>query len=387
MGMMSGIIDLLSNHLPIAKRVALLVVLAGGFAPEAGNGLEFGGQLSGSAGVSLAGDSDAWMGGRYLPRLDCSAGGLGDWVAGLDCSVDFSWTGWLPGEGEPDWRGRAEPYRLHARYSSPQAEFRLGLQQINFGQAVMLRPLAWFDRLAYGDPLGVTPGVWALLGRYYFLNNANLWLWGLYGNDSLKRWETWPSAKGSPEMGGRLQLPLPKGESALSYHYRRVEGQPAFEAGDKADFPEHRLGLDGKWDLGPGLWAEAAWFHRAGLEPAARDQLISVAGADYTFGPGNGLNVVLEHLTIAAEGNVPANLSGLSLSYPLGPSDKLKAVVYSGWQGDGQYLWAGWESRLRQASFHLSVFWALRQLPGDTATGTAPGLPGRGLQALLIINH
>ena len=28
-----------------------------------------------------------------------------------------------------------------------------------------------------------TNGVNALLGRYYFNNNANIWLWGLYGNE------------------------------------------------------------------------------------------------------------------------------------------------------------------------------------------------------------
>ena len=57
-----------------------------------------------------------------------------------------------------------------------------GLQKINFGSATMLRPLMWFDQVDPRDPLQLTDGVWGVLGRYYFLNNANIWLWGLYGN-------------------------------------------------------------------------------------------------------------------------------------------------------------------------------------------------------------
>ena len=68
------------------------------------------------------------------------------------------------------------------RYSSDQFELRLGLQKINFGSASMLRPLMWFDQMDPRDPLHLTDGVWGLLARYYFLNNANIWLWGLYGN-------------------------------------------------------------------------------------------------------------------------------------------------------------------------------------------------------------
>ena len=81
----------------------------------------------------------------------------------------------------------------------------------------------WFDRIDPRDPLQLTDGVWALLLRYFFLNNANIWLWGLYGNDDVKGWEFLPTVKDDIEFGGRIQVPVPLGELGLSYHHRRAD--------------------------------------------------------------------------------------------------------------------------------------------------------------------
>ena len=86
---------------------------------------------------------------------------------------------------------------------------RGGLQKINFGSANLLRPLMWFDQIDPRDPLQLTDGVWGILGRYYFLNNANIWVWGLIGNDQRKGWEVIPSVKNKPEFGFRVQMPIP----------------------------------------------------------------------------------------------------------------------------------------------------------------------------------
>ncbi|KPK71093.1 hypothetical protein AMJ87_07695, partial [candidate division WOR_3 bacterium SM23_60] len=79
-----------------------------------------------------------------------------------------------------------DPYRLWCRFSGSQFELRGGLQKISFGSATVFRPLMWFDQIDVRDPLRITDGVYALLLRYYFLNNANVWLWGLYGNHETK---------------------------------------------------------------------------------------------------------------------------------------------------------------------------------------------------------
>ena len=63
---------------------------------------------------------------------------------------------------------RFKPYRLWLRYSTSHLEIRAGLQKINFGSSNILRPLMWFDKMDFRDPLMLTDGVYALLGRYYF---------------------------------------------------------------------------------------------------------------------------------------------------------------------------------------------------------------------------
>ena len=99
--------------------------------------------------------------------------------------------------------GEIDLYRMWGRISTSRFEFRMGLQKINFGSASLLRPLMWFESIDPRDPLQLTDGVTGLLFRYYFLNNANIWIWGLYGNDNLKGWEFFPTRSRSAEYGGR----------------------------------------------------------------------------------------------------------------------------------------------------------------------------------------
>lgn len=144
-------------------------------------------------------------------------------------------------------------------------------------------------------------------GRYYFLNNVNVWLWGLYGNEEPSVWDVVQTNRKIPEIGGRLQLPVPKGEMGLTYHHRTADSRQLGELLERHQWstynkkPEDRLGLDGKWDVLLGLWFEASWTHKAkDLDILANQYLFNV-GADYTFGLGNGLNMVLEHLVISQD--------------------------------------------------------------------------------------
>ncbi|HPG73422.1 MAG TPA: hypothetical protein PLM49_03960, partial [Bacteroidales bacterium] len=174
------------------------------------------------------------------------------------------------------------------------------MQKINFGSASMIRPLMWFDKLDPRDPLQLTDGVWGILGRYYFLNNANLWLWALYGNKEAKTWEIGNTSLQRPEFGGRLQLPVPKGEVAFSYHNREVDKSGMGEIPAIVEIVnENRFGLDGKWDLGVGLWFEAAWMHKSKNMGIFTNQFSACVGIDYTFGVGNGLNLIFEQLLFA----------------------------------------------------------------------------------------
>ena len=140
--------------------------------------------------------------------------------------------------GDDAFTQRGKLYRLWFKAGSPQLEARTGLQRLNFGSAQILRPLQWFDNLDPTDILEQTEGVQALLIRKYFLNNANLWVWGIRG-DGKPRGETPIATKeGTLELGGRIQLPLPNGEWALSFNKDAHDNHKwqGFRSGRQAGF-------------------------------------------------------------------------------------------------------------------------------------------------------
>jgi len=153
---------------------------------EANDTLHVQGQFSAWSTYSTKSDIKLGLGARYLPQLDYSL------ALGNNSKIDFEASANLNGslalipDDDKYTSGHIKPYRLWVRYSTEHLELRTGLQKISFGSATLLRPLMWFDQLDPRDPLQLTDGVWGMLGRYYFPNNANLWLWGLEGNKNLK---------------------------------------------------------------------------------------------------------------------------------------------------------------------------------------------------------
>lgn len=232
----------------------------------------------------------------------------------------------------------ARPYRLTVRYSMDRFEARLGLQKINFGQAIILRPLQWFDSIDPRDPLGFTTGVYGLLCRYFFTNNVNLWAWGLYGNRDRRGIDLFSPAKDHPEFGGRWQQPVPKGEMALSYHCRAVENH-------NGPVTEHRLALDGAWDIKLGVWFEAC-VSRLNIEDHFElwQEWLSV-GSDYTF--KNGIYVLTEHMLYGAGpawDNIrePTHLTAVQATYRLGILDALNGIATCNWNSGQTHFSCGW---------------------------------------------
>ncbi len=182
--------------------------------------LTFRGQLS--AWGALNGDNElpVWLGGRYISQANYEVK-AGRSLLDAEASLNLGGSLGMSPFDTITSEGKLKPYRAWVRFSGRQFEARVGLQKINFGSASMLRPLMWFDQLDPRDPLQLTDGVWGFLGRVYFLNNANIWVWGLSGNKGLKTWEQGTTSHQIPESGGRLQLPALSGEAALTYHFRR----------------------------------------------------------------------------------------------------------------------------------------------------------------------
>lgn len=328
------------------------------------------------------------VGGRYIPQVNYSKNLNENSLFDLEVSAN------IYGSWQSDFTdGQIKPYRAWARYSTRQFELRAGLQKINFGSAAILRPLMWFDQVDPRDPLQLTDGVWGVLGRYFFLNNTNIWLWGLYGNNATKGWELTTTNKNYPEFGGRIQVPVPLGEAALTFHHRLVDTRkmalilPAY-----LRMPENRLGFDIKIDWLAGLWFEGAWVNNGENLGPLTNQAILNAGVDYTFGLGNGLLLIYEHLIVSSdekpfEFENKMNFSVLSASYPIGLFDNINALLYYSWDHEQVYTFLNWQRQYNKISLHLMAYWNPEtfNLPQQNIQSNMFG--GKGLQVMFVFNH
>lgn len=335
------------------------------------------------------------VGGRFIPEFSLSQK-VSD---SFSLAAEFSLNGFVVArfQSGEDARtdGEIDPYRLWLRLGTNQFEARIGLQKINFGSAALLRPLMWFDSLDPRDPLQLTDGVYGLLLRYYFVNNANIWSWALYGNDSPKGWEAVATADDTIEYGGRVQLPLWTGELALTYHHRRIDIVPESVPlmplnGERV--PESRVGLDGKWDLGVGLWFEGTLTHQESeLLPQPWQRALAF-GLDYTFDLGNGLNAMGEHLRLDRSGKAlgpgdGTDFSALFLRYPVSIFVDLTAIFYYDWKEKEFYRFFSWQRTYDRWRFNIIAFWnpdAFLIFP--TQPGGNP-FAGKGFQFMIVFNY
>lgn len=372
----------------------LCLLLSAGLSGQK-TGLEFENQVSTWLGMNFP-DEVKWQSGiRYIPTLSpwVKAGAKGKFDA--EFSVNTFGSVHLTGRNYDSADFRFKPYRLWLRYSSSHLEIRAGLQKINFGSSTILRPLMWFDRMDFRDPLMLTDGVYALLGRYYFSNNANIWLWGLYGNDKTKGWEAMPSIKVFPEFGGRIQLPVPGGEFALSYHHRIADYSAlAVQIPGLTDtrYGEQLFAADGKWDIGPGVWFEVVGkMNQKGNPFTTRWESYMSLGMDYTFAIGKGLNVSTEYFRYEShpeenETRVKRNISTLSLGYPIGLSHNISGMLYYNWDTHDWYRFINLQMKYDYLTFYLMTFWnpddAVLYSSGEGGNSFA----GKGFQVMFVFD-
>jgi hypothetical protein len=355
------------------------------------------GMVAGWAIGSFQGSVDPQFGVRYIPEFTLKKPVSPSVFFDAEFSLNAFGTALFYSGEDTITDGKVDPYRMWLRFSTSKFEARVGLQKINFGSASLLRPLMWFDSLDPRDPLQLTDGVYALLLRYFFENNANIWFWGLYGDDKTKGWEMFPTVKDSVEYGGRLQLPLFTGELALTYHHRRADLStlpvPApLQTGFELKAPEDRLGLDGKWDVGIGIWFEASLVRQDhDLLPQPWQRALNL-GADYTFGLGNGLNIMGEHLRLeqsekAFAAGKRVDFSALFLRYPISILDDITAIVYYDWDKKEFYRFLNWQRTYDRWRFTIIAFWNPEEfLIYPTQPGNNP-FAGKGFQLMAVFNY
>jgi hypothetical protein len=320
----------------------------------------------------------------------------------MDLMLNGTASGTLAKGQEPEYGTSGKLYRAWAWIATDKLELRVGLQKLNFGSATIFRPLMWFDRVDPRDPLQLTDGVYGILARYYFLDNANIWIWGLDDNGGTKGWEVIPTAERSVEYGGRIQIPVWTGELGATFHHREVDfTKLALVAlyATRARTPEDRFALDGKWDIGIGAWFEAALIHIQTDIPGLNYQRQWTLGADYTFGIGNGLTALTEYFrsdnpnTPLGAGN-GLGFSALSLSYPLGLVDRLSCIMYRDWSNEEWYRLVTFQRTNDNWMFYILGFWNPRdaglyrlQTLNTPGQSVANSFAGTGIQLMLVFNH
>lgn len=354
--------------------------------------LGFKGQAIGWTTLNPAEPFQTQLGLRYIPEFSFSLPAGNYTIDG-----EFSANIWGNGMYQNDsitLDEQLSPYRMWVRFSGDQFELRAGLQKINFGSAQMFRPLMWFDRIDPRDPLQLTDGVYGLLARYYFLNNANIWAWALYGDDKIKGWEFIPSLKNSIEYGGRVQLPFFSGEVAATYHHRTADPTAvlpdSITLGNQA--AENRIALDTKVDLVVGLWAEASLTHQDLSFTQQKYKSMLNVGMDYTFGIGSGLNVMAEGFGYL-QGNKPfANDEGLafgllSATYPVSMIHSVNAMVFYDFTNKNLYRFINWTMAWDRWSFYVMGFWNPETYALYNVDPRTSLYGGWGFQLMAVFNH
>ncbi len=280
-------------------------------------------------------------------------------------------------------------YRFWLRYTTKRMEWRLGLQKIEFGSASILRPLQWFNQIDPRDPLQLTNGVWGVLGRYYFKNNANIWLWSLYDNEGLKGFEFYESLPTVPEFGGRFQYPIPKGEWAVSYHHRKAS--VSIPTKSTIESRENRIGMDVKWDLGLGLWIEAmhVWMNEE-IGPLRHSSFVTL-GSDYTFGIGKGLNVSMEYMFLNFQdsflGSGTSNhFVAVLLNYPFSLFDQLSCFANYGIGTDVFSIFLNYEHQFSKIRLFGMLFYNSSDYSGINQNELVYNFSGPGARIMAVYN-
>jgi hypothetical protein len=355
--------------------------------------LRLSGQVSSWLNLNSGNDLPFWGGARYIPQLNYSMQVEPKGQYDTEMSANIFGSAGLHPFDTLSANGKIKPYRAWIRYSSDQLEIRLGLQKINFGSATMLRPLMWFDQIDPRDPLQLTDGVWGALARYYFLNNSNIWIWGLYGNSERRGWEYIPVNNRIPEFGGRVQIPVKAGEIAFTYHHRVADSR---DMGDEIaayeKIPENKFGFDAKWDLITGIWLEGSYTNKKMNLGMLTNQLAINAGLDYTFAIGSGLYVAYEHLLAvyyekAFSFSNSASFSLLTVNYPVGLFDRLGSIIYYNWTDNKVYTFLNWQKQFDNIMFYIMTYWNPEQFQLPAQTSSQNIFAGRGIQLMFVFNY
>ncbi|MDT8445638.1 MAG: hypothetical protein RRB13_01920 [bacterium] len=289
---------------------------------------------------------------RYLPQWELEGAGERAWA------WDAQLAGYLYHQqtNAQALETEAELLRAWGRVFDPNTELRLGLQELSFGPAVLLRSLQWFDQKDPLDPTGFTKGVKGALLRVSTKENSTFWLWSLGGNQDLYALTPYASEKHRVEWGGRAQLSFEALEAGLTLH-RRTLSLPGQES-----VPESRLALDAKADFTYlGAWVEGVGLTRAREGPSAQDERWGTLGMDTSINWLEGLLLTAEHYrkdtrSGGAAWNRSAQSNALMASLGFGLLDNYRISWFTTEEPQAQQARFDWQRSYDNLLWNLSVF-------------------------------
>jgi hypothetical protein len=157
-------------------------------------------------------------------------------------------------------------------------------------------------------------------------------------------------------------------------------------------YPEDRLGLDGKWDIGVGLWAELSIIHST-LDTAYFQSWTKLAtlGMDYTFNIGNGLTMATEFFRYsnsnkAFETGLNKTFSLLSANYPIGSINRIACIVYYDWTDKSWYRFINLQRQSDDWTFYLFLFWNPDKIAIYNTGNDNNLFAGKGIQIMAVYN-
>lgn len=184
---------------------------------------------------------------------------------------------------------------------------------------------------------------------------------------------------------------MPKGEMGLATNLRAVripENQIQLPGQENA--VQYKIGMDGRWDVGPGLWYECSFTGSdRNVGPFSQLALLTL-GSDYTFALGNGLNLTAEHMWAAmgrsiTEMDETAAFSALSMSYPINFFNQLRLLSYFDWKHQKPYTFLQYENKLSRGKLQLMA-WANPENPVLPGREDMMLFGGLGIQIMYIVH-
>jgi len=345
------------------------------------------GELSLSTSATGPEPDDIQVIARYLPAYETQGAYSETWDYDIEMRYQVQWYSSLDTDALSASSLVVEPYRLALNLQSANAEYIIGLQKINFGPARILRSLMWFDSVNPMDPLELTPGVTGISTTHFYPSGRSSQAWLLLSGDQIG-WEFFPDKEGTFETGGRISIPNENGQIGISNHWRIADGSHANP--DDPDMYEGRIGLDGFWDLGVGLWFESVYKHQQFDSNPFLGQLQTTIGTDYTVWVGNGILLMTEHMMInmwATEVESYYIYSTIMASYSPTMFDQLSLMLYMDWETETPLAYLSWGQTYDSFRFTLGAFYTDTSSTQGSDASLNSNFSGKGIQLIVAYNH